>query len=131
MRSINFSNKFLFSLLCFLLLAIPQGFAGNFRVAFVGDPQVDNEEELRYAQKSIYKELRERKDLDMVIILGDVVNDNTEWLAPSFESLDSLPCPWICVPGNHDRNYYKKASSRYPGKKMPQSFRQARQFREL
>ncbi|MBQ1210116.1 MAG: metallophosphoesterase [Bacteroidales bacterium] len=131
MRSINSSNKFLFSLFCFLLLAIPQGFAGNFRVAFVGDPQVDNEEELRYAQKSIYKELRERKDLDMVIILGDVVNDNTEWLAPSFESLDSLPCPWICVPGNHDRNYYKKASSRYPGKKMPQRARDLHDFKKL
>lgn len=73
-------------------------------MAFVGDPQVDNAQELDYARASIYSELKARKDLDLVVILGDLVNDNPELLAPSKASLDSLPCPWVCVVGNHDRD---------------------------
>lgn len=73
-----------------------------FRVAFVGDPQVDNAKELEYVQKSIYSELRTRKDLDLVVILGDLVNENPSLIAPSEASLDSLGCPWVRVNGNHD-----------------------------
>ena len=80
--------------------------ARGLRVAFVGDPQVDDMVELGYASKSIYKELRQRKDLDLVIILGDLVNDNPHLIGPSVESLDSLPCPWFAVPGNHDFDVY-------------------------
>lgn len=72
------------------------------RVAFVGDPQVDNAAELSYARNSIYSELRARKDLDLVVILGDLVNENTNLIAPSEASLDSLSCPWFRVNGNHD-----------------------------
>ena len=93
--------------------------AARLRVAFVGDPQVDNATELEYARRSIFKELRERKDLDLVIILGDLVNDKTELLAACKASLDSLPCPWICTPGNHDKDFYKTATSTYPGKTLP------------
>lgn len=82
------------------------------RVAFVGDPQVDNEKELSYARASIYSELRERKDLDLVIILGDLVNDKPSLIAASKASLDSLPCPWICTPGNHDKDVHSKESQR-------------------
>ena len=89
----------------FILLTI-------FRVAFVGDPQVDNATELGYARKSIYKELRERKDLDLVIVLGDLVNDDTSLLNASTASLDSLSCPWLAIPGNHDRNVYRAEKGR-------------------
>lgn len=80
------------------------------RVAFVGDPQADGLQQLDYCRKTIYKELRERKDLDLVIVLGDLVNDDVSLLAPSKASLDSLPCPWLCVPGNHDRDVYPKSA---------------------
>lgn len=95
---------------CVLALAacVCAGARGPLRVAFVGDPQVDNETELGYARASIYRELRERGDLDLVIILGDLVNDDVRLLAPSKASLDSLPCPWAAVPGNHDRDLYGK-----------------------
>ena len=83
-----------------------------FKVAFVGDPQVDNATELGYARKSIYKELRERKDLDLVIVLGDIVNDDTSLLPATKQSLDSLSCPWLAVPGNHDRNLYREEKGR-------------------
>lgn len=86
--------------------------AQKLRVAFVGDPQVDNETELGYAQRSIYRELKSRKDLDMVVFLGDLVNDDASLLAVSKASLDSLKCPWYCVPGNHDRDMYRGKQKR-------------------
>ena len=93
-------------LLLALLLVLPLG-ARRLRVAFVGDPQVDNEKELGYARRSVYRELRERSDIDLAIFLGDLVNDDVALLAPSRASLDSLPYPWACVPGNHDRDVYR------------------------
>ncbi len=84
--------------------------ARGIRVAFVGDPQVDNEQELEYARRSVYGELMERKDLDMVVFLGDLVNDNVSLLEPTRQILDSLPMPWFNVPGNHDRDLYVKSA---------------------
>lgn len=75
------------------------------RVAFVGDPQVDNGKELQYARQSIYSELRGRNDLDLVVVLGDLVNEKPELIAPSEASLDSLKCPWVRLNGNHDGQY--------------------------
>lgn len=82
------------------------------RVAFVGDPQVDSPDELRQARASVYSELRSRRDLNLVVVLGDLVNNRMELLAPSKASLDSLPCPWICAPGNHDKDLYPKQDQR-------------------
>lgn len=91
-----------------LLFLSIQSYCRNLRIAFVGDPQVDNQVELDYARKSIYNELMQRKDLDMILFLGDLVNDDASLLAPSKSLLDSLPCPWFSVPGNHDRDRYKE-----------------------
>lgn len=81
----------------FLLL-----FLTAFRVAFVGDPQVDDDTELQFARRSVFAELLDRKDIDLVIIMGDLVNEKTELLPACFSILDSLSCPWIRVHGNHD-----------------------------
>ncbi|MCF0172511.1 MAG: metallophosphoesterase, partial [Bacteroidales bacterium] len=78
--------------------------ARGFRVAFVGDPQVNSYNELDFARNSIYRELRERSDLDFIVFLGDLVNDKPTLLAPSKVLLDSLGTPYFCVPGNHDRD---------------------------
>ena len=92
---------------CITILLLSSNLNGRgLKVAFVGDPQVDDSVELGYARKSIYKELRQRKDLDLVIILGDLVNDDPDLIGPSVESLDSLPCQWFAVPGNHDFDVY-------------------------
>lgn len=99
------------SVLLVAVLALPLQ-AQRLRVAFVGDPQVDNEQELAYARKSVYAELRERKDVDLAIFLGDIVNDGMDLLAPSRASLDSLPFPWACVPGNHDRDPLQEGRTR-------------------
>lgn len=74
------------------------------RVAFLGDPQVDDKRELDYARKSIYKELKQRNDLDLIIVLGDLVNEKTDLIPPSEAILDSIGIPWYRVHGNHDGN---------------------------
>ena len=74
------------------------------RVAFIGDPQVDNVTEMGYAGKSVYKDLASRKDIDLAVFLGDLVNDNMALLPESVRTIDSLPYPCFMVPGNHDRD---------------------------
>ncbi len=77
------------------------------RVALVGDPQVDNPVEMGYARRSIYRDLRGRRDLDLCIFLGDLVNDNMSLLPESLNIIDSLPFQSFMVPGNHDRDVYR------------------------
>ena len=81
------------------------------RVALVGDPQVDDSTEMSYARRSVYRELRGRRDLDMCIFLGDLVNDNMSLLPESVGVIDSLPYPCFMVPGNHDRDVYRGPKS--------------------
>lgn len=76
------------------------------RVALVGDPQVDDSTEMGYARRSVYRELRGRRDLDMCIFLGDLVNDNMSLLPESVGVVDSLPYQCFMVSGNHDRDVY-------------------------
>lgn len=81
------------------------------RVALVGDPQVDDSTEMGYARRSVYRELRGRRDLDMCIFLGDLVNDNMSLLPESMGVVDSLPYQCFMVPGNHDRDVYRGPKS--------------------
>lgn len=81
------------------------------RVALVGDPQVDDSAEMGYARRSVYRELHGRRDLDMCVFLGDLVNDNMTLLPESVGVIDSLPYPCFMVPGNHDRDVYRGPKS--------------------
>lgn len=72
------------------------------RVAFVGDPQVDNARELAFTRKSVLKELSQRKDIDLAIFLGDIVNEAPPLMEEMKQSLDSLPFTYFCIKGNHD-----------------------------
>ncbi len=90
------------ALICTAALA-----GGPLRVALVGDPQVDNAVEMGYARKSIYSELSGRKDIDLCIFLGDLVNDDMSLLPESVRIIDSLPFPCLMIPGNHDRDVYR------------------------
>lgn len=94
--------KYLFCGFALWLGAAFSADARDFRVAFVGDPQVDDSLELDFARRSIYRELREARDIDFAVIMGDLVNENPSLLGPSKASLDSLPYPCLCIPGNHD-----------------------------
>lgn len=99
--------KRLILIFLWILVSLPSP-ARGLRVAFVGDPQVDDSLELEFARKSIYRELMQRKDIDLAVFLGDLVNDKPELLLPTRAILDSLPFRWVCVPGNHDRDLYPK-----------------------
>ncbi len=77
------------------------------RVAFVGDPQVNDSTEMSYARRSIYRELASRKDIALAIFLGDLVNDNMALIPESVRIIDSLPYPCLMIPGNHDRDVYR------------------------
>ncbi len=108
------SNKYIISALTLVLCAgIASSTAmgrqrGHFRIALVGDPQVNDSTEMSYARKSIYRELAERKDIDFALFLGDLVNDNMSLLPESVRIIDSLPYPCMMIPGNHDRDIYSK-----------------------
>lgn len=81
--------------------------AAALRVVFIGDPQADSPLEVEYARQAI-REVRNLKDIDLVVVLGDLVNDKPELQGSLKASLDSLPCRWICSPGNHDRDIYRE-----------------------
>lgn len=85
---------------------------GPMRVAFVGDPQVDNAVEMGYARRSIYKELAGRRDIGLCLFLGDLVNDDMALLPESVRIIDSLPFPCFMIPGNHDRDVYRGQKTR-------------------
>ncbi|MEG2061561.1 MAG: calcineurin-like phosphoesterase C-terminal domain-containing protein [Alistipes sp.] len=83
----------------------------SYRVAVVGDIQVDNEEQLGFAQRSILSELSSRTDLDFLIHMGDLVNDKPELLDRATEAISLLPQPAWCVIGNHDLNMDRRPRS--------------------
>lgn len=85
-----------------LSLCLDLSSRGRLRVAFVGDPQVDNAEELGYARLSVYRELKEEKGIDLAVFMGDIVNEAPHLMAPSKVLMDSIPYPYFCIPGNHD-----------------------------
>lgn len=47
--------------------------------------------------------IKEMRDIDAIIVSGDVSNDGTEWTYQYFdEKISSLGIPTYCCPGNHD-----------------------------
>ncbi len=76
----------------------------SFRIGAIGDVQVGSTAELNYAAKSIFQELAFRQDIAFHIILGDLVNDQTDLLIPFKSMLQTLPASSWTLLGNHDRN---------------------------
>ncbi|SMG51150.1 calcineurin-like phosphoesterase C-terminal domain-containing protein [Sphingobacterium psychroaquaticum] len=75
-----------------------------FRIGAIGDVQVDTEEELSYASKSIFTELTQREDLQFNLILGDLVNDKMPLMPAVRAVMDKTNARYWTVLGNHDRN---------------------------
>ena len=110
----------LFSLVGALSLVLTGMFAGKgHRVALVSGPAAENRQQLVEARHGIYRSLRESADLEQVILLGNLVKDDATLLAPTRATLDSLSCPWFCVAGSGDRDFYWHATSTRPGGHMP------------
>lgn len=101
-------------------LALTGMFAGqSHRVALVCGPAVQDPEQLDAARKGLYRSLRERADIRQIIFMGDLVMDDASLLSPTRATLDSLSCPWFCVPGDGDRDFYRPATSLRPGGHLP------------
>lgn len=80
----------------------------SFRVAVVGDIQVDNDEQLGLARRTVLSEIASRRDVDLVVHMGDLVNDKPQLLEPAVQALDALPQPVWTVIGNHDLDTGRK-----------------------
>jgi len=75
----------------------------SFRMAAVGDMQVDNAQEIQYTSQTLMPDLMGRGDLDFCLFLGDLVNDKPELLSAAKGMLSQIPFPSWTVLGNHDR----------------------------
>lgn len=84
-----------------------------YRMALVGDIQVDDEEQMDFARRTVISELSSRTDLDGVIHLGDLVNDKPESLPEAAGLLESLTVPSWTVIGNHDLDYRGSGDSSF------------------
>ncbi len=77
----------------------------DFKILVFGDPQPRDEKEIDYFSKGIVDELKNTKDAEFGITLGDLAWDNLN-LQPQYkQSLRAIGIPWYNVMGNHDINY--------------------------
>jgi hypothetical protein len=76
----------------------------HFKIGAIGDIQIDNLQEVHYANQTIMAELASRNDLNFNMILGDLVNDNIQMQPYIKGMLNRLPTPSWTIYGNHDRN---------------------------
>lgn len=76
--------------------------ASEFRMAILGDIQVDTPEQLELARQTVISEVACRDDLAEVIHMGDLVNDDPSMLEVASGVLGALPQPVWTVAGNHD-----------------------------
>ena len=86
----------------FPLFPIENSSRKSFRVAVVGDVQVDSKDEVELAKNSVLRELASREDLDFVIHMGDLVNDKPSLFSEILPSWKALGHPTWFVAGNHD-----------------------------
>ena len=75
----------------------------SFRIGAIGDVQVDNLQEVHYANKTIMKELAQRNDIDFNVFMGDQVNSGSHLETYIKDMLEVLNSPSWTVFGNHDR----------------------------
>lgn len=76
--------------------------SSDFRLAVLGDIQVDTPEQLELARQTVIGEIAGRNDLDGVMHMGDLVNDDPSLLEAATGALGLLPQPIWTVIGNHD-----------------------------
>jgi predicted phosphohydrolase len=75
----------------------------SFRLAIIGDIQVDDEQEINYTNRTLVPDLMNRKDIALNLVMGDLVNNRMDLLPTVKEMLATLPAPSWAISGNHDR----------------------------
>lgn len=76
----------------------------EFRVALLGDTQVEEMEHVSHVAKLVAEQLMYEK-VDFVVPLGDLVFDDLDLFDPLKNVLGKIGSPVYYVYGNHDRNY--------------------------
>lgn len=77
----------------------------SFKIAISGDTQSYSNNEVGYVRDALANELAARKDLEFVMIEGDVIGDDLG-LYPRFKRVMSAAgIPVHAVPGNHDLDF--------------------------
>lgn len=79
---------------------------GTFEILLFGDPQVHNENELRYFDQRIVSELAGKaQNYSFGISVGDLVGNNPDMFLPYADVIRKIGIPWYNVIGNHDLNH--------------------------
>ncbi|MCT4614177.1 MAG: calcineurin-like phosphoesterase C-terminal domain-containing protein [Marinifilaceae bacterium] len=73
------------------------------RLNFIGDVQVNDSIETKYAISSIYSELA-NSNSDLDIYMGDLVNENPNLIQGQKDIIEQIGRKYSCIFGNHDRN---------------------------
>ncbi len=77
----------------------------QFRVAFFGDTQPYNLDQVQFTAQDAIAEVAGRNDLAFGVSLGDVVGDNLSLLPPLMQAKSTMGVPWHYVVGNHDIDF--------------------------
>lgn len=81
----------------------------NFKIAVSGDPQPYSNNEVGYVRDSLANELSRRRDLEFLIVEGDVMGDDLGLYPRMKKVLSAAGMPVYFVPGNHDLDFDAKS----------------------
>lgn len=85
--------------------------SNRFKVALLGDVQVDVMDDIHHIGKLVTEELAVNKP-DFIVPLGDLSFDNLEIFQPLSQTLGLIGAPIFYVIGNHDLNFEEKTLER-------------------
>ena len=77
----------------------------EFKVAVSGDPQPYSNIEIGYVRDTLAKELADRRDIEAVIVEGDVMGDDMGLLPRFLNNLGAAKASQYLVVGNHDLDF--------------------------
>ncbi len=84
---------------------IPTEEKDEFQVLVFGDPQVYNEEQVKYLEKGVVALLKNNAPYEFGISLGDLVGNKPSLFNPYIQAIKQIGIPWYQVMGNHDMNF--------------------------
>jgi hypothetical protein len=84
---------------------IPQKEEDTFSILVFGDPQPYTEEEVNHFHRAVAAELKNVRNVEFGISMGDLVGDDLDLLLPYKSAVHEVGIPWRNVLGNHDINF--------------------------
>ena len=76
-----------------------------FRMLLFGDPQPYTKQEVEYFHRAVASELKDARDVEFGISMGDLVGDDLDLFQPYKEAVKEVGIPWYNIFGNHDMNF--------------------------